>query len=169
MLNPKRTTDRIKRRRFLQRVGKALGAGLGATLLIPSTIAALGQGVWRRPGPAWRSVGRLEDFPLGEVRPARVDIPHKEDWMDEPAQRTVYVWRPGEGDVVVFSRNCTDLNCPLHFDAASQLFFCPCHGGIFRKNGDVAAGPPHRPMWRYAVRIRDGVIEIDKMSLPAAV
>ncbi|MDQ2900037.1 MAG: Rieske 2Fe-2S domain-containing protein, partial [Acidobacteriota bacterium] len=40
------------------------------------------------------------------------------------------------------------------------LFMCPCHGGVYYKNGDVAAGPPPKPLTKYPVRVRDGLVEI---------
>jgi menaquinol-cytochrome c reductase iron-sulfur subunit len=67
---------------------------------------------------------------------------------------------------VVFSRNCTDASCPVVFDAGSDCFLCPCHGGVFSKDGTPLHGPPPRPLWRYAARVRAGVLEIDLNSLP---
>jgi menaquinol-cytochrome c reductase iron-sulfur subunit len=37
---------------------------------------------------------------------------------------------------------------------------CPCHGGVYYKDGSVAAGPPPRPLERYPVRVQDGQVEI---------
>jgi menaquinol-cytochrome c reductase iron-sulfur subunit len=57
----------------------------------------------------------------------------------------------------------------LDYDRGSACFFCPCHGGIFRQNGERLAGPPKRPMYRYAHRLRDGIVEIDLQSVPAGI
>jgi menaquinol-cytochrome c reductase iron-sulfur subunit len=94
-----------------------------------------------------------------------VEVP-REDWAATLRERGVYVWRRSEQEVVVFARNCTDLSCPVTWDPGSQWFFCPCHGGIFSKDGERMAGPPKRPLYRYTNRIRDGVVEIDLRSLP---
>ena len=119
----------------------------------------------RRPEEDWRAVGPLENFPLEQVRPAMVATTSKQ-WPPAFEPLTVYVWRPSESEVVVYSRNCTDLACPLNYDPGSGCFFCPCHGGIFAQDGERMAGPPNRPMYRYASRVRDGVLEIDVNSLP---
>jgi len=38
---------------------------------------------------------------------------------------------------------------------------CPCHGGVYDFRGLRVAGPPPRPLDRFATRIRrDGVVEL---------
>ena len=43
---------------------------------------------------------------------------------------------------------------------------CPCHGGVFYKDGRVASGPPPQPLATYPVRVRDGRVEILTSPLP---
>jgi len=115
----------------------------------------------------WRSVGRAEEFAVRAVRPTfAASDPHA--WPRSAADDTVFVWRKSEAEFVVFSRSCTDLGCPLDHDPGSGCFFCPCHGGIFAYDGSRLAGPPNGPMHRYAHRVRNGVLEIDLSSIPAA-
>lgn len=133
---------------------------------IPSLVTALSPAWRRRPGKsAWQVIGLIEEFPVGEMREIIVPI-RREDWDRGLREKSVFAWRPAEHEAVVFSRSCTDLGCPLTWDPGSECFFCPCHGGIFSKSGERMAGPPKRPLYRYAVRIIDGQIEIDLHSLP---
>jgi len=46
------------------------------------------------------------------------------------------------------------------------LFMCPCHGGIYYKDGTVAAGPPPKPLYRFAVRVVDGTVQIRSAPVP---
>lgn len=140
------------------------GAVVSAVIGIPAFIAALSP-AFKRRGEQWRSAGLLDDFPLGGIRPVLVKV-GRDDWAGTLEEKLVYVWRPSETDAVVFSRNCTDLSCPLVFDPGSECFFCPCHGAIFGKDGQPMAGPPKDPLFRYAHRIRDGELEVDLHSLP---
>lgn len=144
------------------------GIGLATTVMvgIPSFVAALSP-IWKyRPRrQAWQSLGPAEEFPVGEMRKVIVHLP-REDRGRALREKAVYAWRPTQGEAVVYSRSCTDLGCPLTWDPGSECFFCPCHGGIFSKNGDRMAGPPKRSMYRYATRIVNGEIEIDINSLP---
>ena len=143
--------------------GAAVAAGIVG---VPAMITGLSPALRGRRREDWRPVGRLDDFPVGQIRTATVTSTRK-SWPRPMPQQAVYVWRPSSDDVIVLSRSCTDLACPLNYDPGSECFFCPCHGGIFAKDGAVMAGPPNRPMDRYADRIRDGVIEINVVSLPS--
>ncbi len=155
----------MDRRTLFTAVLGACGAVLSAVIAVPTLIAALSPD-WRpRPEELWQSVGPIEEFPLDRVVPAKVSL-ERGDWADALEVKAVYVWRKAEQEFVVFSRNCTDLSCPVVFDSGSQCFFCPCHGGIFGRDGSPMAGPPQVPLYRFANRIRDGVLEIDLVSLP---
>ena len=56
----------------------------------------------------------------------------------------------------------------MRYDPGSTFYYCPCHGGIFNQAGDPVAGPPARPLYRLATRVRGGVLEIDLTSIPPA-
>lgn len=169
----------MERRTVLAVLLQAGSAVVALVVGIPTLISVLSPAARDRRGPAWRSVGLLEQFPVGEVREGTIQrepqSPELAQTLDRGtecsalATQAVYVWRPSEEEVVVFSRSCTDLGCPVTWDAGSHCFLCPCHGGIFAKNGDRMAGPPDRPLYRYDNRLRDGRIEIDLSSVPPMV
>ena len=155
----------IDRRKWLSATVALGGAAVGAILAVPALVAALSP-IWiRREGEVWRSTGPLADFAIGRVQPAVVQV-QRGDWSRSLDAKTVYVYRKSEDEVIVYSRSCTDVSCPLVFDPGSECFFCPCHGGIFGKEGNPMAGPPKVPLYRYANRVRDGQLEIDLYSLP---
>lgn len=158
----------MTRRLFSGLVVVAGSAALGAVIGIPALILGLTPVLQRSQRVRWRRLGELESFPPGAVHQARIEGV-KTDWPAPMASQPVFVWRPSEERVVVFSRSCTDLGCPLAYDSGSACFFCPCHGGVFDQNGDRLAGPTQLPMYRFAHRIRDGVLEIDVASLPPGV
>ena len=153
----------------------------GLATAAPAIVASLDPVlVRRRRKSLWRPVGRVDDFPHNEVRAAKVEY-GRADWNRWVEETGGYVWRrelpartnhpagrrgesgdpQRDGEFVVFARNCTDLSCPVTYDAGSRCFFCPCHGGIFAQDGAPMAGPPPRPLFRYAVRLQDGTLEID--------
>ena len=53
--------------------------------------------------------------------------------------------------VAAFSRRCTDLGCLVSWSRERQQFLCPCHQGVYDKNGTNIAGPPPRPLDRFEV------------------
>jgi menaquinol-cytochrome c reductase iron-sulfur subunit len=143
--------------------GSAVVAGVVG---IPTLIAGLSP-AWQSRRETWRPVGPLRTFPIGKVTKSVV----AEDpaaWPRAYGEKSVFVWRKTETKVVVFSRSCTDLGCPLEHESGSGCYLCPCHGGIFAPDGRRLAGPPNAPMHRYSHRVRDDVLEIDVASIPPA-
>lgn len=55
------------------------------------------------------------------------------------------------GVITAFSRKCTDLGCLVSWDSSREQFICPCHNGVYDRNGKNIAGPPPRPLDRYEV------------------
>lgn len=155
----------MTRRGWLTGSVVAAGGVLAAIVGIPSLLFTLAPALDRRNAQVWRPVGRLDDFAIDGVQKVLVDVPAGA-WPEAFSSVAVFVRRVAEDEVVVFSRACTDLGCPITWDAGSEWFFCPCHGGIFDQDGTPRAGPPPRPLYRYATRIRSGVVEVDLNSLP---
>jgi menaquinol-cytochrome c reductase iron-sulfur subunit len=158
----------MKRRTFLGLLvagGSAIFAGI---IGVPTLLLGLSPVLQRRVRERWRPVGRLEAFPVGRTELAHLPV-DRTAWPKPLPTQSVFVWRQADASVVVFSRSCTDLGCPLNYERGSGCFLCPCHGGIFSQDGQRLAGPPDRPMDRFAHRIRDGVLEIDVESLPPGV
>jgi Rieske Fe-S protein len=113
----------------------------------------------------WQPLGPVDDFAAEGITSSVIE-PHQGTWPQRHGQHLVYVWRRKTDEFVVFSRSCTDLGCPVEYDRRSACFYCPCHGGIFDREGERLAGPPRRPLYRYDHRVRDGVLEIDLSSIP---
>lgn len=157
----------MERRKMLSRLVKGAGLVVFGTVAVPSVATLLSPVLNRRRTDAWRPLGPVEGFPPGATRKALVEVP-RNDWARALGVQAVYVWHSEEEGLVVFSRKCTDLGCPIVWDSGSQWFFCPCHGGIFDQRGRPQAGPPQRPLYRYAHRVRDGILEIDLTSAPPA-
>lgn len=145
---------------------RGIGAATVTGFLGPA-LASLFSPVLRSDGEAsmWRPVGPVEGF--GEQKMHKAVIAGSRDrWRRTREPQGVFVWRNGDGEFVVFSRSCTDLGCPVTWDGGSGWFLCPCHGGIFNREGEPVAGPPARPLYRYASRVREGVLEVDVRSVP---
>lgn len=158
----------MTRRIFTGLIVAGGSAVLSGIVGVPALILGLSPVFQRRRRERWRSVGRLEEFGLGTVQHAQLEVDPTE-WPRSLSIQTVFVWRQTEDSVVVYSPSCTDLSCPLTYDSGSACFLCPCHGGIFTQNGQRLAGPTDQPMYRFAHRIKDGVLEIDLASLPPGV
>lgn len=133
---------------------------------IPVLVSGISPGLKSRQ-QSWRPVGDLSNFSTGRVTCGTISA-DQDAWPRTVGAQTVFVWRRSAEDLVVFSRSCTDLSCPLEYEPGSGCFLCPCHGGIFAPDGRRLAGPASAPMHRYAHRIREEVLEIDIASIPPA-
>jgi len=155
----------MDRRNLITRTVQAIGAITASAIAVPTLISGLSPVFRHRPDEEnWQVIGEAASFPVGDV--VRTTVPTK---LDSPLARlgkAVFVWRNAEDEFTVYSPSCTDLGCPITWDSGSQWFYCPCHGGIFSKEGEPKAGPPKDPLHRYEVRIRNGQVEIDLASLP---
>jgi cytochrome b6-f complex iron-sulfur subunit len=62
------------------------------------------------------------------------------------------------GEIRAFSAICTHLGCIVKWESDLDRFFCPCHKGMFDREGRVVAGPPPRPLQRLPVEVRQGQV-----------
>ena len=149
----------IGRRRFLARLSVALG-GLGAALVgVPVAGFLLAPLLSRAPN-FWRAVGPVDQFKVGETVQVSFLDPSPLPWAGVTARTAAWLRRESEQSFTAFAVNCTHLGCPVRWLPDAELFMCPCHGGVFYQDGNVAAGPPPRPLRRYEVRVQNGQVEI---------
>jgi menaquinol-cytochrome c reductase iron-sulfur subunit len=151
--------DVLSRRRFLHRVSLALSALAAAVVSVP-IFAYLLSPLLRPAANVWRALGRIDDFRPGETVEVAFDEPSPLPWAGQTARTAVWLRRGLENDFTAFGLNCTHLGCPVNWRAEAKLFLCPCHGGVYYANGDVAGGPPPRPLVRHDVRVVEGRVEV---------
>jgi Rieske Fe-S protein len=66
----------------------------------------------------------------------------------------------------VFAINCAHLGCPVRWFPQSNLFMCPCHGGVYYQDGSHASGPPPRGLFQYTYKVEDGKLLIKAGETP---
>lgn len=154
------------RRRFLARLSAA--AATVAALLAGVPIIGVLLAPARRQEPEWRDVGEVDEFVPGETVLVRYPAPDPEPWAGMAAVSTAWLRREGATDFVAFSPYCTHVGCPVTWTPGAELFMCPCHGGTYHQDGEVAGGPPPRPLDRLDVRVRNGRVELRTLGIPIA-
>jgi menaquinol-cytochrome c reductase iron-sulfur subunit len=114
----------------------------------------------------WQDVGPESDFNpntyVARVTTLVADV-------GEVGKTTVYVRKATAADkspsdkggkqpmpYVVISTRCMHLGCPVRYVQASEKFICPCHGGVYGKDGTVDGGPPVRPLDRFYNKVENG-------------
>jgi menaquinol-cytochrome c reductase iron-sulfur subunit len=154
----------INRRQFFSKLSLALSAVLGGLLGLP-VIAFLVQPLLRRTPESWQAVGALDSFEIGSTVLVTFLDPSPVPWAGVSARSAAWLRRESEQAFVAFAINCTHLGCPVRWLADASLFMCPCHGGVFYRDGRPAAGPPPRPLFEYPVRVQNGQVELQVGTL----
>lgn len=159
-------TERITRRTFMMNVGIALNAIVGIAIATPAVVYLLGPVMRRKDYRHWIAIGDVSDFQQGETRLVTFRNPFTESWDGETDNVPAYVRYTTQGQFVVFAINCAHLGCPVRWFSESQLFMCPCHGGVYYADGSRASGPPERGLFTYDAKVQNGKLMIDAGQMP---
>lgn len=153
------------RRKFLIRLSLFASAIPAAIISVPVFSALLGP-LLRRTEQKWRKVASLAEFPVGSTKLVKFINADPLPWAGVTAKSAAWLRRENEKEFTAFSANCTHLGCPVRWEDKAQMFMCPCHGGVYYKDGSVAAGPPPKGLVRYYVRINKNDVEIRTAPVP---
>lgn len=155
------------RRRFMANVTFGFSGLIGAMVGIPLIGYIFGPLIKQAPN-TWQPLGKVGDFPVGETKLISFTDSSSVPWAGQASQTSVWVRQRVAGQFDVFAVNCTHLGCPVNWLQKAQLFECPCHGGIYYSNGDVAAGPPPRGLFKHQVRIENGEVQALTFPIPTS-
>jgi Rieske Fe-S protein len=112
-----------------------------------------------------RREGQIPLGPVSRFRDAREPVPAfyelevPDGYLTRKEKGRVYIVADGN-QFSCLSTTCTHLGCSVRWDARRQQFLCPCHGGVYAKDGTVVSGPPPRPLARLPVTVVAGQLEI---------
>jgi menaquinol-cytochrome c reductase iron-sulfur subunit len=137
--------------------GVTHGAGgiAAAAFLLPALGFAVGP-IFKREPFQWQIIGRPEEFTettyltkvltivegIGDAGKSIAYVRRRNPAIDtEPADKF--------NQFIALSSRCMHLGCPVRYVEAAERFICPCHGGVYNFRGEVAGGPPVRPLDRF--------------------
>lgn len=155
----------LSRRRFLAGVCYATGGLIAAGVAIPAAGMLVGP-MLQSVSQVWRAVGTVDQYQVGTTTLVTFENVSPVPWSGQTAQTAAWLRRDDEQTFTAFAANCSHLGCPVRWESNAELFLCPCHGGVYRADGTVAAGPPPKPLYQYPVRINNGQVEIETSALP---
>lgn len=113
-------------------VGLVAGYGLGVVHFFRYLVPLRKRGRKRE-----MFVGTLQDLEVGSSRTVK-----------DPRGEEIALARIAKDDedpargFKALSSKCPHLGCKVHWEAGNDRFFCPCHNGVFDKNGIALSGPP---------------------------
>ena len=103
----------------------------------------------------WVTQGVLFPAPraqTGQVKFALAELPVGAVKQITYEGKPAIVLRDKEG-VTALSLVCTHQGCTVQWREGKQEFYCPCHDGLFDRNGDVLGGPPPMPLEQFQAKI----------------
>jgi Rieske Fe-S protein len=115
---------------------------------------------------SWLSLGELGQFPAGQTRFASYRNPVVNPWDGNTGDIPCWVRNVDGKTFQVFAINCAHLGCPVRWFPQSNLFMCPCHGGVYYQDGSRASGPPERGLFEYHYKIEEGKLFIKAGEMP---
>ncbi|MBM3461516.1 MAG: Rieske (2Fe-2S) protein [Armatimonadetes bacterium] len=163
--SPQPAPDDITRRDFFAKVCYGLGGFAVALFGVPIAGFVLSP-LLQKPLRDWVDIGGVEAFEIGDTKKVVFEDASPLPWAGVTARTAAWLRRTGPDSFIAFSVNCTHLGCPVKWLPDADLFMCPCHGGVYYKDGTVAAGPPPHPLTTYPVRVSDGRVEIQTSPIP---
>ena len=147
--------DRLNRREFMKIATGAIGGLIAAALAIPAVGYIIGPALKRNTEEDWIALGSASKVELGTPTLFKASVERQTGWILNTSEISAYVLTEDGREYVAMSNTCTHLGCRVRWIAEEDRFFCPCHNGVFNKDGEVLSGPPPRPLDRYEVKVEN--------------
>jgi menaquinol-cytochrome c reductase iron-sulfur subunit len=152
----------LSRNDFVKATIGVLGTIMGAVVGLPVIGYVISPALKRQESEAWIPAGPLENYPTGVPTLFSFTRTKVNGWERTVNSYGVYVLRKSEAenDILALSNVCTHLSCRVTWDEGRQEYVCPCHDAQFTIDGEVATGPPPRPLDQYEIKIEEGNLSI---------
>jgi len=159
--------ETVTRRAFMNVVTQGAGGVAAAAFALPALGFAIGPLFSREPF-SWQTIGKPDDFTetqystkvitivqgIGDAGNSIAYVRKRDPQIDTQQKPDQY------NQFIALSSRCMHLGCPVRYVPAAERFICPCHGGVYDFTGQVAGGPPVRPLDRFYTRVHDGMVQV---------
>jgi menaquinol-cytochrome c reductase iron-sulfur subunit len=132
-----------------------IGGLISVAMAIPAVAYIVGPALQSDTTQNWIRLGAASKVELGSPTLFKAKVQRQTGWIVNEEELSVFVRTDNGRDFVAMSNVCTHLGCRVRWIAERGEFFCPCHNGVFDKDGKVMGGPPPRPLDRYEVKVEN--------------
>jgi menaquinol-cytochrome c reductase iron-sulfur subunit len=150
----------LSRRKFFKVATWAIGALISVGLGLPGIAYMVGSALRRERVEDWTPLGATSKVEIDTPTLFKAKVQRKTGWVVDEREVAAYALTEDGRDYVAMSNICTHLGCRVRWVTDQEMFFCPCHNGVFAKDGSVISGPPPRPLDRYDTRVDNGELLI---------
>ena len=154
-------SNRVGRRDFMKATIASIGVVIGAALGLPAIPYIMGPAL-KQEEEDWIQLGTTTKVELDSPTLFKTTIETQTGWINTEEEFSVYVLTENGQDFIAMSNICTHLGCRIRWIPEQEGFFCPCHNGVFGKDGSVIAGPPPRPLDRFETKVEEGILFVKR-------
>ncbi len=148
-------TPKFSRRDFMKTAIFAMGGLIGAAVGIPAIGYIVGPAL-KKNVQNWIRLGTISKVELNSPTLFKATTESQTGWISTQEEISAYVLTEDGQNFIAMSNVCTHLGCRVRWIPDEGKFFCPCHNGVFAKDGSVVSGPPPRPLDRLETKVEDG-------------
>lgn len=152
---------KLGRRDFMKAAIAGIGGLIGAAIGLPAIAYVVGPAL-AKAADTWIRLGTVSKVELGNPTLFKTTIETQTGWINAEEEFSAYVLTENGQDFIAMSNICTHLGCRVRWIPDEQGFYCPCHNGVFAKDGSVLTGPPPRPLDRFESKVEDGVLFVKR-------
>lgn len=152
----------VTRRQFLSYTLTGVGGFMAAGMILPMLRFAVDPVLKAEASGDFKMTKqKIADI---TADPVRVDFKYeqKDGWHTGEVTQSAWVYKNEEGEIVALSPICKHLGCTVNWEGSEKhpnQFFCPCHNGVYTKDGNNVPGtPPRGPLDAYPIREKDGFL-----------
>lgn len=157
--------QRVSRRQFLSYTLAGVGGFMAASMFLPMVRFAVDPVL--KADTSGRYIATKQKISDLTDEPVRVDFTFKQKdaWYETNVTNTAWVYKEN-GKIIALSPICTHLGCTVDWNTDKEhpnQFFCPCHLGLYEKDGkNVPGTPPPRPLDLYLIKEKGGYLYLGK-------
>jgi len=149
----------ISRRQFMSAAITAIGSLISAAVGVPAIAYIVGPAL-KKQTDDWVRLGALGKVEVGSPTLFKTTVERQTGWINAQMEISAYVLTEDGQTFIAMSSICTHLGCRVRWVPDQGKFFCPCHAGVYSKDGSVISGPPPRPLDRFETKIENGVLHV---------
>ena len=156
---------RVSRRQFLNYTLTGVGGFMAAGMLMPMVRFAIDPVLKPAQDQDLVQVVSVDEI---TTEPQRFDftIRQVDAWYESDETKSAWVYKDENDKIVALSPVCKHLGCTVAWNTDptnENKFFCPCHFGLYDKDGkNVPGTPPLAPLDVFVQEVKDGYLYLGK-------
>lgn len=156
--------QRVSRRQFLNYTLTGVGGFMAAGMIMPMVKFAVDPVLKGGSSGDFVATTMKEDKVTDEPQRVNFTVKQVDAWYESEETRIAWVFKNESGEIIALSPICKHLGCVVDWNTDKKnpnRFFCPCHYGLYEKNGkNVPGTPPIGPLDMYEVKVDGGILKL---------